>query len=334
MKPARLILLLVAIVAGGLAAFLATRGNAPAPKIEQVTQVEQEARTQIMVARKPIGVGERLTPENIEWQGWPAEAVRPEYVTIEAVPDAMERLNGAVARFEIFTGEPVREAKLARAGRGYLSAVITPGMRAVSIGVSATAGAGGFIVPNDHVDVLLTRETAAGRQSQTILRNVKVLAIGLRLGERGETGGQSASDEEDDPTAKTFSKDTIATLELDPYQSETIVNASQVGRISLVLRSVVDFGETDAGLQNGNNASVRMIRYGNSQTVMTGASATSALPETSGEGAMPGEPVQMFDLEADFDPTAQPDMGADEAMSEPASSLPPGAEAPELTQVR
>ena len=93
MKPARLILLLVAIIAGGLAAFLVTRGG-PAPEQVITTEVIEEAKTQVLVASLPIGVGERLAPTKLQWQDWPEGAVRPEYVTIAAMPDATTDLTG------------------------------------------------------------------------------------------------------------------------------------------------------------------------------------------------------------------------------------------------
>src|SRR5690606_6644034 len=119
------------------------------------TEVVQEAKTQILVAKTPIGMGERLSPASLEWQDWPAGAIRSEYVTISDMPEAPTELNNAVARFEFFPGEPIREAKLVRSDQGYLSAVLSEGMRGVSVGVTAESGAGGFIVPNDRVDVLL-----------------------------------------------------------------------------------------------------------------------------------------------------------------------------------
>jgi pilus assembly protein CpaB len=269
MSRARILLLVIALVAGGLAAFLATRSSAPpAPQTVEVTQIKQEPKAKVLVASKPIGVGERLGPKSLEWQDWPQGAVRPEYVTSAVVPDAPEKLTGAVARFEFFPGEPIREAKLARADQGYLSAVITPGMRAVAIDVTAATGAGGFIVPNDRVDVVLTRRTQNGEQSETILRNVKVLAIGPRLGEQGATGGV----DESDPRSKTFEKATIATLELSPRQSETLINSTQLGQLALALRSVADFGEQIAADgMNGSGATIRMVRFG--KTVEHTASA-------------------------------------------------------------
>ena len=269
MKPARIILLLVALVAGGLAAFLVTRGGRPAPQQVVQTELVQEAKTQILVAKTPIGVGERLSVASLEWQDWPEGAVRPEYVTISAMPEAPVDLTGAVARFEFFPGEPIREAKLVRADQGYLSAVLAEGMRGVSVGVSAVSSAGGFVVPNDHVDVLLTTQTQSGQQSEVILSNVRVLAIGARLGEMGATGGQEDPNSPA-PTPVTFDNATIATLELTPGQAETLINASTLGQLSLALRSVVDFNNNTVAEATSSNQAVRLIRFGKEQSVLTG----------------------------------------------------------------
>jgi pilus assembly protein CpaB len=289
MKPARILLLVVALVAGGLAAFLATRGTAPVT--EQVTKIEKEARVQILVASKPIGVGERLNAGKMQWQDWPEGALQSGYVTIKDAPDAIENLNNVVARFEIFKGEPIRENKLARVDRGYLSAVIEPGMRAVSINVTAASSAGGFVIPNDRVDVVLTRRANGSQQSETILTDIKVLAIGQRLGEVGL--GSDNDEEATDPKSQAFQKATIATLELDPVQAETLVNASEAGTLALVLRSVADFNAANTTVSGARtNATVRMVRYGRTQNVLTGADAPASsfangqapFNGTSGEG--------------------------------------------------
>ncbi len=273
MRPARIILLVVALVAGGLAAFLVTRGGAPAPAQTQVvTQVIPEAKTQILVAKAAIGIGERLGPNAVEWQDWPEGALRPEYVAIAAMPDAPEQLTGAVARFEFFPGEPIREAKLVRSDQGYLSAVLAEGKRGVSVGVNAASSAGGFVVPNDHVDVVLTTASANGQRSEVILADVRVLAIGKRLGEMGASGGNTEGDGSS-PTPVTFDNSTIATLELDPGQAETLINASTRGQLTLTLRSVADFNRVDQGRSGTTNQAVRVIRYGREQSVITGASA-------------------------------------------------------------
>lgn len=283
MSRARIILIMVAVIAGGLAALLVVRGNDPKTETISVTQIKQEAKAKVLVASRAIGVGERLSAQSLEWQDWPEGAVRPEYVTIALVPEAPQELTGAVARFEFFPGEPIREAKLARSDQGYLSAVIEPGKRAVSIDVTTTSGAGGFIVPNDRVDVVLTRSTRDGKQSETILLNVKVLAIGLRLGEKGATGGV----DEADPKTQVFDKQTIATLELNPSQSETLINSAQLGQLALALRSVADFGEKiDPNRGAANGSTIRMVRFGKTANTTTGVDRLSPTAPNMGASQM------------------------------------------------
>tara|TARA_R110000868_G_scaffold38_24_gene449 strand:+ start:3950 stop:4825 length:876 start_codon:yes stop_codon:yes gene_type:complete len=285
MKPARIILLLVALVAGGLAAFLVTRGGGQAPEPQQVTQVIEEAKTQVLVAKLPIGVGERLNQETVEWQDWPEGALRADYVTISAMPDAPADLTGAVARYEFFPGEPIREAKLVSADQGYLSAVLSPGMRGVSVGVSAVSSAGGFIVPNDHVDVVLTTATEVGERSEVILANVRILAIGKRLGEVGASGGQSEENVAAGgaPQPITFDDGAIATIELNPSQAETLINAATRGQLSLTLRSIADFGEDAMAQLPSNNQTVRVFRFGKEQSVMAGSAGQVQLAETGNQ---------------------------------------------------
>jgi len=257
MKPARILLLVVAVVAGGLAAFLATRGDS-GPAELAIADPIREPSFQVLVASQSIGVGQRLNRELVEWQTWPESALRSEYVTQVNLPDAMEQLDGTVARFEIFPGEPIRETKLVRSDQGYLSAVLTKGMRGVSLEVNAESSAGGFIMPNDRVDVVHAKAVNDGMQSTTILQNVKVLAIGLRLGEIGASGGGDS----EDPQANVFENTTIATLELSPNQAEAVIAAEQDGELSLVLRSVSDFSEKVEDVFGGKGEIVRMIRFG------------------------------------------------------------------------
>jgi pilus assembly protein CpaB len=151
----------------------------------------------------------------------------------------------------------------------------------VSVGVSAVSSAGGFVVPNDHVDVLLTTQTQSGQQSEVILSNVRVLAIGARLGEMGATGGQEDPNSPA-PTPVTFDNATIATLELTPGQAETLINASTLGQLSLALRSVVDFNNNAAADAPKSNQAVRLIRFGKEQSVLTGTN-----PELVGHQMVP-----------------------------------------------
>jgi pilus assembly protein CpaB len=269
MRVSRILLLLVALIAGGLAAYLATRSGEVATEPGAPPTVVEEARVQVLVATAPIGIGQRLSETNMTWQDWPANAVREDYIQKSALPEALTDMKGTVARFEIFEGDPIRQQKLVRSDQGYLSAVLDKGMRGVSVTVSADAASGGFIVPNDHVDVLLTR---GGNQTETILTNVRVLAINSRLGETGTTG---APEDPNNPRAEIFGGSAIATLELDPGQAETLTNARTLGSLSLVLRSIVDFAQT-AEDSVRRNAPIKIIRYGTEQNVTTGTLPASA----------------------------------------------------------
>lgn len=287
MKPTSIVLLLVALIAGGLAAFLATQQSGPVQVVQGPTTVVQEAKTQVLVAVAPIGVGERLSPKTVEWADWPEGAVRDDYVSIATRPDALNDVTGAVARFEIFAGEPIIEQKLVRTGQGYMSAVLDKGKRGISVAVEAASASGGFIMPNDHVDVVSSRQAATGLISETIVHNVKVLAINLRL---GETGASGKPEDPESPNAA-FQSRSIATLELDPEQGEAVINAAQVGTVSLSLRSIADFAPGTEDARRKSNQNIRLIRFGSDSTVVAGQNASvepSSYEENSESVALEG----------------------------------------------
>lgn len=260
LKPSRIILLAVALIAGGIAAWLAVgREPDPIPEPAVVQQVAPATlppaapTVEVLVAKAPIAVGTRLTPELLEWQKWPEETVRTEYVTSATTPEAITDLSGSVARLEILAGEPVRREKLGQAGAGYLSAILEPGKRAVSVSIDAKSASGGFIMPNDHVDVVLTSQTPTNeRISRTILTNVRVLAVNSKLGASEEEAATAS------PEESVFADAALATLELDPAQAELIINATTSGELSLVLRPTADVNETSNAAQQAINQSIRM----------------------------------------------------------------------------
>jgi pilus assembly protein CpaB len=256
-SPSRIALLVVALMAGGLAAFLATQHEQPAPVVAApAPEVAKAPMTQILVAKAAFAVGQRLTADALQWQDWPDTALRPEYVTEASAPDAITKMAGSTVRSEIFAGEPIRAQKLGSADGGYLSAVLDKGMRGVSVSVAAESASGGFVVPDDHVDVVLTRDKAESKDSdsQTILSNVRVLAINARLGNSNDA---SASAEATDPASQVFSS-AIATLELNPAQAEVIINATSLGKLSLMLRSNADTTDASAAQERETNAAIRM----------------------------------------------------------------------------
>jgi pilus assembly protein CpaB len=256
MKPARLIVLGVALFAGALAFMLS--GREPPP---QVTVVQPAIDTvDILVARSDIQLGNALRPDDLAWQAWPASAASPQFIRRNARPNAADEFKGAIARAPFVSGEPIREQKLIKAdGSGFMSAILTPGMRAISTDISPETGVGGFILPNDRVDVLLTRRDPESQKqaggdgfvSETVLRNVRVLAIDQTVEEKN---GQKVV------VGKT------ATLELTPRQTETLVLSRMRGTLSLALRSLAESrpsarASTDEEPDRASG-SVNFVRYG------------------------------------------------------------------------
>jgi pilus assembly protein CpaB len=293
MRPARILLLLVALVAGGLAAYLATRNSGSSAIVQKIAAPVEQAKTKVLVAKADIGVGQRLNAGDVEWQAWPEGDVRPEFITIAKSPDATAKISGAVARFEIFPGEPILNAKLVHSDEGFLSAVLPEGMRGVSVQVSAESGSGGFIIPNDRVDVVVTQTQNGQTTSHVILSDVKVLAIGTRLGQSGSTGAPKDAGSGNDPQSQVFTSNTIATLELTPGQADTLINATATGKVSLVLRSVADFGktaETAAGAADSNHT-VKVIRFGRSVDVTAGSPDQGQATVAPAAYIPPAEPI-------------------------------------------
>jgi pilus assembly protein CpaB len=257
MKPARIVVLLIALAAGGIAALLAGRSDPPVQIVQ--APVAPIQTVDVLVASGDIGLGQSISPANLRWQTWPAEAAsNGQFVTRNDKPDAMNQIAGSIARSAFFSGEPIREARLIKGqGSGYMAAILPSGMRAVSTDVTPETGAAGFILPNDRVDVILSRrdreaEKAAGVEvhtSETILSNVRVLAIDQTVEEKG---GQRVV------VGKTV------TLELTQRQAETLVMSRTQGQLSLALRSLVDAGgdKGEPTEERGRRNGVNIVRYG------------------------------------------------------------------------
>jgi pilus assembly protein CpaB len=256
MKKARIAVLLIAVAAGGVAAKLAMRPTpAPAPAPAPVAQIEV---MDVLIASSDIGLGQTLSPQNIAWQSWPASSQAATLIKKTNRPNAIKELSGTRARVAFSAGEPILDSKLVRAGSGFLAAILPKGMRAVATPISPENGAGGFILPGDHVDVLLTRASGSARAqdsstAETILWNVQVLAIDHDIAEKGSQNVATGK---------------IATLALTPRQAETIVLAHHLGTISLALRSIDDFGATpnDDAANLGSHEEINVVRYGVSGT--------------------------------------------------------------------
>jgi pilus assembly protein CpaB len=271
MKPARIIVICVAAVAAiGLALVVRAMGSPSKTPTAVATAAAVPARpmAKVLVAAKDLQPGQRLAEGDLDWKDWPADEVNPAFITDGTVPvpaaqaeaDAKpaDKPEGAVAsvtraatnlatggakadyigsvvREPILAGEPIVSRKIVRAGdSGYMAAYLEPGMRAMAIRVTVETAAGGFILPGDRVDVLVTRESGdAGAQdgggskfsSSTVMQNVKVLAIDQST---------RAGDDEQAVVGAT------ATLELGPRDAEALALAKSEGELSLVLRSYAD----------------------------------------------------------------------------------------------
>ena len=197
------------------------------------------AQKSVLVARSAIARGQILKPADLSWQTWPDGGLDHAY--IQKGVKTIEDFAGSVAREPFGPGEPITESKIVAPGsRGFLAAVLSPGMRAVSVPVSNTSGISGFVLPGDQVDILITHSLAdtSGKgdakqhtAAETVLQDVRVIGIDQKLDNKG---GEAV-------VAKT------ATLEVTPKQSEIIAVASEIGKLSLSLRSLAATpGETSA----------------------------------------------------------------------------------------
>src|ERR1700694_5823599 len=255
MNTARIVVLTIAVGAGGIAAYLASGSdNKPLPT-EPVAQLQT---VDVLVAKSDIGLGQTVAPEDLQWQTWPAATASNSFIRRNERPDATTQVAGSIARAPFIAGEPIREPKLVKAnGSGFMAAILPTGMRALSTGISPETGAGGFILPNDRVDVILSkRDKNPDRNgpadivnSEIILSNVRVLAIDQAPKEK---------DGQNSVVGKTV------TLELKPEQSETLARARQTGTLALALRSIADLNVVANRSDDApkRSDSVNVVRYG------------------------------------------------------------------------
>jgi pilus assembly protein CpaB len=263
MNTARIVVLTIAVGAGGVAAYLASGSDPKPPPSEPVVQLQT---VDVLIAKSDIGLGQTVAAGDLQWQTWPAATASNNFIRRNERPDATTQIAGSVARSPFIAGEPIRELKLVRAdGSGFMAAILPTGMRAVSTEISPETGAGGFILPNDRVDVILSRRDKnpdrAGSGdvvvSEIIMSNVRVLAIDQTVEEKN---GQKVV------VGKT------ATLELKPEQSEGLARARQSGTLSLALRSLADANAPEVKTDDDRGSkrdSINIVRYGVLTTTTT-----------------------------------------------------------------
>ncbi len=251
MNRARIVVLSIALGAGGLAAYLAS-GSREAPAPAPVAQIPT---VDILVAKADIGLGQSVKPDDLQWQAWP-QATSGNFISRASKAEAVKEFTGSIARSPFIAGEPIREQKLVKSdGSGFMAAILPAGYRAISTEISPETGAGGFILPNDRVDVILSKREknpdSKGPDlttSEIILTNVRVLAIDQAPKEKEGTSSM---------VGKT------ATLELKPEQAETLARARQGGVLTLALRSIVDANAAEkVEEQISRSEGLNIIRYG------------------------------------------------------------------------
>ena len=227
--------LVCAVVAGLLARNVMSRKQDQHDVLQHdiVSTVET---VDVLVASKDLQMGDKLTDATV-WTAWPKANVLPYMINKNDKPNAMKDLAGARVRLPTYKDEPVMDKKILLAGAGgFMSASLPKGMRGISVAISNRSAAGGFILPNDRVDVILTVKSTATSatgaapkiliHSEVVLSNVRVLAVNQVFKQAGDT----------DPV--TVEKGETATLELAPKQAEIIAQVESSGELSLALRSI------------------------------------------------------------------------------------------------
>lgn len=259
MKPIQIVLIGVALVAALGAGLLMMNLNT-APEPVKVAKKKKTPATLVLIADKPIPLGTNLTKERLKWAKWPKDNVRESFIIKKKNPKALEEYSKLIARSGFFAGEPIRDAKIVNSESGYLSAILPAGKRAMAISVRARTTAGGFVLPNDHVDIIMNRKVKKTLVTETILQNIRVLAVDRLIREK---------------KGKKSKVGRTVTLELTAKQTEIIATARAIGSLTLALRSVEDsqLAPTDAGshlLSSGTRkkrGTVRIIRYGQAKEV-------------------------------------------------------------------
>lgn len=255
MKAARIAVLGVALAAGLGAAYLMMGTKPPEPvRIAVPTPAPPQPTESVLVAARDLNFGATITDADVRWQSWPPNQLPQGSITRSTQPTAIQDYKGAIVRTNFLAGEPLRAERIVRAGgSGFMSAVLAGGMRAVAIDLAdqGKSAAGGFILPNDRVDIIRTfrPDDAPGAfATETILTNIRVLAIGQSVQEKGAERTVIGS---------------TATLEMTPAQAEKVVLAQRTGSLTLALRSMSDASKDGDGVPKDQPQTMTVIRSGN-----------------------------------------------------------------------
>ena len=231
----KIVLLVGALMVAAVTAIMAKNMFAGAGAQQAAAAPAEPQGPKVLVAKKPLPVGTIIDASMVGFDSWPKESLQPTFYQQGAPDSDPAKLLGTVVRYPVTAGQPVtRGALVGPEDRGFLAAALGPGMRAITVPVNASQGLAGFVFPGDRIDLVLTQEVQGGgdgdplRVSETIVRNVRVLATDQRFTDKDEDGK---------PIIKTASN---VTLEVTPRISEKIAVAQSMGTLSLSLRSIAD----------------------------------------------------------------------------------------------
>jgi pilus assembly protein CpaB len=256
MNTQRLIVLGLALVAAGGAALLVRGmlgGGTPPVEAKPAPVIPM---SEVLVANANLTPGQPLSADQVHWQKWPTASVDPSFITHAAVGSEDAAVKGTVVRSPLLAGQPITNTSIVHGdASGFMAATLTDGMRAVSIAVSADSSAGGFVLPNDRVDVILTRKFDGNPPrvlAKTILSDLRVLAVDQTF-------------RQDKDTRTVVGK--TATVEVSPEQAEIISAGASAGQLSLALRPL---GENSLAVDDNAarkhraqiDGPVSVIRYG------------------------------------------------------------------------
>lgn len=242
MSPMRIIILLLALASAGGAAFLVLQLSKPQVVTQTVTQSEtlvqekEVSEVQVLTVSRDFAVGETIKSEDLKWSPWPKANLVEGFYVYTVVPASIEELNGALVKTPLYKGEPLLPQKIVMKGQqGILAAMMNPEMRAVSVEISAESASGGFVLPNDRVDLILTydqkaqpeRGVAERTMAKTIIQNVRVLAIDQNFATNAE--------------GETARLGSTATIEVTPREAELVAMAQRLGQVTLSLRPLDTF---------------------------------------------------------------------------------------------
>jgi pilus assembly protein CpaB len=257
------------IIAAGAFIWMRTQAGANQP-VAATVATAPPSKAQVLVAKKDLMVGERITTESLGWQDWPESgATSVAFFVQTKAPDALKYFENGIVRQEMVSGEPVTEKKIVAvdAAVSSMAALLTPGMRATSVVVTPDSSVAGFVLPNDRVDIVLTREIKIPNQdmvrtvTSTILENVRVLAIDQAVAQVKEQKAISGS---------------TATVELSAADAEKLRLADKMGDISLMLRGYADA----AGPTLSRTEAAAMVQFNPENAARQSGQQQSRAPET------------------------------------------------------